>query len=66
MHGRYVGTGKRGDAMELTDEQKERFAIQLEHELPEIADALYAAKVAAAKVRAEADEKKVRKSNDSR
>lgn len=49
--------------MELTDEQKERFAIQLEHELPEIADALYAAKVAAAKVLA--DEKKVRKSENN-
>ena len=36
---------------ELTDEQLERFAISVEHEPPEIADALYAAKVAAAKVR---------------
>jgi hypothetical protein len=44
--------------IELTDEQLERFAIQLEHEPPEIADALYAAKVAAAKVLAEADERK--------
>lgn len=38
---------------ELTDEQLERFALMLEHEPPEIADALYAAKVAAAKVRAD-------------
>ena len=55
--------------IELTDEQLERFAIQLEHEPPEIADALYAAKVAAAKVRLKwgnlVREKKVDKSEDN-
>ena len=46
---------------ELTDEQLERFALMVEHLSPDEAQRAYEAKIAAAKVMAEVERKKVDK-----